>query len=96
MSRNHEHWTDSERELLETARLRGTFADLAAIALTILPRLPKPVGQVCGPISTGGLGSIEANLVRFWESSYGSRWEHAQAQRLGISLERLSPEFYLS
>jgi hypothetical protein len=27
--------------------------------------MPKPITQLCGPISTGGLGSIEANLKNF-------------------------------
>lgn len=27
--------------------------------------MPQPIGQVCGPISTGGLGSLEKNLDVF-------------------------------
>lgn len=47
-----------------------TYAELGQIALKVLRKMreairPLPVGQVCGPITTGGLGSIEANLKNF-------------------------------
>ncbi len=45
-----------------------TFEDLAEIAIKILRELDKsgkPIVQICGPISTGGLGSLEKNLTRF-------------------------------
>lgn len=42
-----------------------TYESLRDIALSVLHRMPKGVSMVCGPISTGGLGSIEMNLVRF-------------------------------
>ena len=45
-----------------------TFAALATVALRTLERMPQPIGQVCGPISTGGKGSIKANLVTFAEA----------------------------
>ena len=45
-----------------------TYAALHAIAEVIISRMPKPFGQVCGPIATGGLGSIEANLHAFNET----------------------------
>lgn len=35
------------------------------IAERILERMPEGVAQVCGPIATGGLGSLEANLDVF-------------------------------
>lgn len=40
---------------------------IADIALSILARVPKEyeIGIVCGPISTGGLGSLEANITQF-------------------------------
>ncbi len=118
------------------------------IAFRVLSRMPQPIEQVCGPISTGGRGSLLANLIAFnevivelqaqgkhvfdqmpfeqpmqrvkaglpldqyptilldefylpifesgliqklqfmpeWESSFGARWEHAQAERLGIEI----------
>jgi hypothetical protein len=38
---------------------------MVAIALQILERIPKPIIQICGPISTGGKGSLEANIAEF-------------------------------
>jgi hypothetical protein len=141
----HPHWTTDDLKRLETATTYGAMKD---IAFDILRRIPPPVAQVCGPISTGGCGSIEENLKAFgeaiadlvahgknvfdqrpfeepmqrakvidpthgydlrllddfylplfesglvhelyflpgWESSRGARWEHEQAQRLGITI----------
>lgn len=42
-----------------------TYFDLKEIALDVLKNMPQPVGQVCGPISTGGCGSIGENLKYF-------------------------------
>lgn len=43
----------------------SSHKDLFKIAEKILKCMPSPIGQVCGPISTGGAGSIEENLKRF-------------------------------
>jgi len=56
------YWEKEDFEKLETA---PTYADLFLIAKDVLERMPQPVGQVCGPISTGGAGSVEKNLKRF-------------------------------
>jgi hypothetical protein len=48
-----------------------SFEDLADIAVDILREMDKsgkPIVQICGPISTGGLGSLEKNLTRFEKS----------------------------
>jgi len=42
-----------------------TFGELADIAIRVLKRMVQPVSMVCGPISTGGTGSVEKNLERF-------------------------------
>lgn len=42
-----------------------TFEELVEIAQEILTRIPKPVSIVCGPITSGGLGSPEANMAEF-------------------------------
>jgi len=60
--RNELFWTPHDIHALPLAR---SFSELTAIALSVLQRMPEPVGQVCGPISSGGLGSIEANLAVF-------------------------------
>ncbi len=45
-----------------------TYKDLFGVAEGVLGKMPPPVGQVCGPISTGGAGSVEKNLKRFAEA----------------------------
>ncbi len=42
-----------------------TIQSLLPIALRILERMPHGVSMVCGPISTGGKGSVEENLALF-------------------------------
>ncbi len=54
---NEEDWAD-----LDKAEF---IVDLFYIAERVLKRIPNPVAQVCGPISTGGVGSLEANLNIF-------------------------------
>ncbi|PIR68152.1 hypothetical protein COU49_02245 [Candidatus Nomurabacteria bacterium CG10_big_fil_rev_8_21_14_0_10_35_16] len=56
------YWEDKDWNDLEKAK---SVADLYIIAKRIISRIPKPFVQVCGPIGTGGLGSIEANLKLF-------------------------------
>lgn len=42
-----------------------TFNALFDVAHQILLRMPQPIAMVCGPISSGGLGSKEKNLEVF-------------------------------
>jgi hypothetical protein len=56
------YWLPEDREALSLAQ---NYRDLLAIAKRVLSRTPHPIIQVCGPISTGGTGSIETNLKRF-------------------------------
>lgn len=58
---NRKYWTPADQEKLELAR---TYADLYLVAEGILKRMHQPVGQICGPISTGGSGSRAENLAR--------------------------------
>lgn len=60
----NKYWTQQEISLLETAT---DFSELKDIALIVLRRMQRGIVQVCGPISTGGLGSVEANISRFDE-----------------------------
>lgn len=59
------YWTKENWENLEKVLSVG---DLYIIAQDVISRMPKPFVQVCGPIATGGLGSIEANLNAFNET----------------------------
>ncbi len=54
------YWTSERLKRVETSR---NFEDLVAIAHSILDleHMQGGVIQVCGPISTGGAGSIDAN-----------------------------------
>ena len=49
----------------QALRQATTFSEVGHIALDIQERYPQPLGQVGGPISTGGLGSLEKNLAQF-------------------------------
>lgn len=59
---NHPYWTIHE---IMVAQRAETIAELALVALRILSRMPQPIVQVCGPISTGGAGTMEQNVARF-------------------------------
>ncbi len=145
LAMNYKYWEPGDYILLENAR---NYYDLQKIAMSVIERMPQPVIQVCGPISTGGLGSVEKNLELFevtienlskegvkifnqipfevpiqnirsnteqagydmdllnqfylplfesghisefyflpdWQTSFGSKWEHEQAERLGIKI----------
>lgn len=51
-------WTEEDYRDLEASQ---SFGDLVPIACNVIKRMSPPVAIVCGPISTGGRGSIEAN-----------------------------------
>ena len=59
------YWTEENYKDLQKAK---NFKDLYKIAHQVLDRMPEDIGQVCGPIATGGLGSVEANLKKFDET----------------------------
>lgn len=135
-----------DKSLINRINQAQSYTAMAQIALEILRSVEGPVAELCGPISTGGLGSVEGNLSRFdqkirelmesginvfnqtpfetpmqklkekpgfqpldllegfylpllesgkiakmyflpdWQSSFGARWEHDQAKRLGIEI----------
>lgn len=62
MKRNGQYWTHDDEAALPAAR---SFTELAVVALRVVARMPKPIAQVCGPISTGGLGNIAKNFGVF-------------------------------
>jgi hypothetical protein len=49
-----EDWSDLEKA--------ETFSQLYTVAERVIARMPKSLIQVCGPISTGGKGSVKENL----------------------------------
>ena len=140
------YWTDADWQDLEKAE---SMNDMHVIAMRVIARMPRPIGQACGPISRWGLGSVKENLNVFndaikklqnkglnifdqmpfelpmqdfkkrvpgeegfqriindfylpifksgeittfyfmptWQTSLGSKWEHEEAQKLGIKIE---------
>ncbi len=62
----HLHWTPAEVKLVASM---SSYTEMKKFALNFLKRLPgTPVLQVCGPISTGGRGSVQANMEAFREA----------------------------
>lgn len=57
-----EYWTEQDGRDCATA---NTFEELGEILMGVARRASQPLGMVCGPISSGGLGSVAANLERF-------------------------------
>ncbi len=60
----YQNWTEENIQKIE---LLETYADMKEIALQMLKDLPQPVVQLCGPLTTGGRGSFEANIEMFNE-----------------------------
>jgi hypothetical protein len=54
-----QYWTEEDFEKLEEAQ---TIRDVFEVAKRILSRMPDNLAQVCGPITSGGKGSVEENL----------------------------------
>lgn len=61
------YWTEDIKKEADNVK---TLEELSALSLRILKTLPRPILLVCGPISTGGLGSIDANLMKLNETVY--------------------------
>lgn len=68
------YYTEEDSLLIQEAK---SFKDLFFVAYKVLSKMPAPTIQVCGPISTGGLGNVEANIknlqktiVRLSEKGY--------------------------
>lgn len=59
---NGKYWSEQDSEALIEA---NSYAELLTIALRVLDRMPQPIVQICGPISTGGKGSVEENISEF-------------------------------
>ncbi len=55
-------WHEQDKKELKVAK---SFAQLLPIAIRIIKRMSQPVAMVSGPISTGGLGSVEKNMKFF-------------------------------
>ncbi len=57
-----QYWQEKDWEDVDKVQ---SIKELYSVAERIMERMPKPFGQVCGPITTGGAGSVPLNLERF-------------------------------
>lgn len=60
--RDKDRWEKVNQNHLDILEKAETFEEMEQIALEVLKSMKQPIGQVCGPITTGGHGSIEKNL----------------------------------
>ena len=60
--------TDQEEFIRKECAAARSFSELAEVAIRELRKFPAGCEIVCGPISTGGRGSLEANF-RVFEAS---------------------------
>ncbi|PCI20304.1 hypothetical protein COB64_02145 [Candidatus Wolfebacteria bacterium] len=58
----HRYWNSNHYAQLYQAQ---TLSEMKDIALNILSGMSGPIYQICGPITSGGSGSIEKNLEVF-------------------------------
>ncbi len=58
----NKYWTKKDASKAKSAE---TFEKLAEVALRIIDRMPQPVEMVCGPLTSGGLGSLTKNTKAF-------------------------------
>jgi len=61
----YHNWTEEDLKAIEE---KTTYTELAEVGVSILKRLfesGKRIVQVCGPMNTGGRGSLEENMKVF-------------------------------
>jgi hypothetical protein len=56
------YWNESDLIALDSCL---SFDEIGKIAFSIQIKMPEGLGQVCGPISTGGEGNIKDNMKIF-------------------------------
>ena len=61
LSRNN-YWTRKQKQKL---KLISSPVKFAKIAISVLESMPQPISELCGPISTGGLGDFDKNIKVF-------------------------------
>jgi hypothetical protein len=62
---SNQYWGKKDLSLLRKAK---NLRDLVKIAEHVLIKMPNPRAQLCGPISTGGMGSVEVNIKNLQKS----------------------------
>lgn len=56
------YWSDEELTDINSAQ---SYEELLKPAMRLIKRMPQPIGQVCGPISSGGVGNLDGNIKIF-------------------------------
>lgn len=56
------YWTSQHDEQVDRAQ---SLSEMSELALMVIDKIDGEIGMVTGPISTGGLGSREANIEHF-------------------------------
>lgn len=59
------YWTKREYELLARSSSLEETAQVATFVLSRMSRTNREIVQICGPMSTGGLGNFTDNMARF-------------------------------
>lgn len=54
-----QYWQEEDFQDLKKSE---TITDVFKVASKVISRMPNKIGQVCGPVTSGGKGSIEENL----------------------------------
>ncbi|MDD5165026.1 MAG: hypothetical protein PHG25_00585 [Candidatus Pacebacteria bacterium] len=60
---HHQYWTEQNHQDLKLAG--SSLKDMLAVALDVVSRMPPHIHLVSGPITTGGMGTIQENLIVF-------------------------------
>ncbi|MDO8557723.1 MAG: hypothetical protein Q7S09_00840 [bacterium] len=56
----HKYWKKEDEKAVKLAR---SYPELCTVAKRVLGRIGEDVCFVCGPITTGGAGSVKKNIV---------------------------------
>ena len=90
-------WTATQVAQVNALQSNGEMADFA---IAMLATMPQPVCQVCGPITTGGRGSIEENLkvldyaIRYLRAQGRSVFDQQPYQATMQRLKALQPDYH--
>ncbi len=55
------HYTENHLAEIKKAK---TYDELAVVGIKVLKSMPQPIGMVCGPVTSGGVGNVKENIRR--------------------------------
>ena len=65
MDLSDQYWTENDIERLRMAKTLEEAGDIGVMILERMHASGKEIVQVCGPMTTGGLGTLSENMERF-------------------------------